>query len=179
MIEPPTPAATLSQALVPTRSLLIYTVLATVPILLIVGLLLSGRASTAVLITASYACFGASLFGLLLLLYELTLDVAGYPNYKLPVWSVLYLIVYLLSGFAFLFFGLHSAAPGRYFTGLNTTPTCVFLDSIYLSLSNFVGMSPDSSISIKSRSARFISLTECVIAMFINVVIITKFVNGF
>jgi hypothetical protein len=117
--------------------------------------------------------------GLGRLLFELTLDVAGYPEYKLPIWSVFYLIVYLISGFAFLFFAMHSGAPGRWIQGFASGPREGYLDSLYLSLCNYIGSAPDSSIRLTSQVARFLSVGQGVLSMFINVVIITKFVNSF
>ena len=170
---------TLNSAVTPTRSLLFYTLTATVPLAVIVGWLLFGPPKKTVFLSLSVVGLMVSVVGLGRLLYELTYDIAGYPEFKLPIWAVFYLIIYLVSGFAFVFFGLHVGAPGMFFKGLETAPKAAYLDSLYLSLSNYIGMSPDSSISARGQLPRFLSVIEGVLAMFINVVIITKFVNSF
>jgi hypothetical protein len=170
---------TLNAAVTPTRSLLFYTLTATVPLAVVIGWLLFGPPNKKVFLGLSVIGLVVSMVGLGRLLYELTYDIAGYPEFKLPIWAVFYLIIYLVSGFAFVFFGLHVGAPGRYFTGLETAPKAAYLDSLYLSLSNYIGMSPDSSISARGQLPRFLSVTEGVLSMFVNVVIITKFVNSF
>jgi uncharacterized membrane protein len=169
----------LGTEMTPTRSLLFYTLTATVPIVVITATLLftklSGRAlaflSLAAAIVATVA-FGR-------LIYEMTLDIAGFPDYKLPIWSVFYLVMYVISAFAFLFFGMHIGAPGRYFGGFNEGPKCAFLDALYLSLVDYIGAAPDASIKLKGQAARFLTVIQGVLSMFINVVIITKFVNSF
>jgi hypothetical protein len=170
---------TLNAAVTPTRSLLFYTLTSTAPLAVVVAWLLFGRPNKTVFLSLSVIGLIVSVVGLGRLLYELTYDIAGYPEFKLPIWAVFYLIIYLVSGFAFIFFGIHVGVPGRYFTGLETEPKAAFLDSLYLSLSNYIGMSPDSSISARGQLPRFLSVTEGVLAMFVNVVIITKFVNSF
>jgi uncharacterized membrane protein len=71
-------------------------------------------------------------------------------------------------------------APGRYFSGFDTTnPKLAFLDSVYLSLVDYIGVPPDSSITMNTRLPRFLSVIQGALSMFINVVIITKFVNSF
>jgi hypothetical protein len=107
------------------------------------------------------------------------MDIAGFPDYKLPIWSVLFLIVYLVSGFAFLFFAVHVAAPGVRFGGFEASSAGAFLDALYLSLCNFLGAAPDPSFTVKVQSMRYASVIEGLLAVFINLVIITKFVNSF
>jgi hypothetical protein len=111
-------------------------------------------------------------------MYETTLDIAGYPDYALPVWSVLYLIVYLVSGFTFVFFAMHVGNPGLFFSGFSSNVKNAFLDALYLSLSDYIGMSPDASFGVKTQSARFLTVGQGVLSMFLNVVIITKFVSS-
>jgi hypothetical protein len=177
-----TQAATvkLDAAVTPTRSLLFYTLTATIPIVVITSVLLFMRLSQENLqILASIAAL-TSLVGLTRLLYDMTLDVAGYPDYRLPIWSVFYLIIYLISGFAFLFFAMHLGSPGYYFGGLDIkNPKLAFLDVNYISLSNYINATPDASITFNTRAPRFMSVIQGMISMFINVVIITKFVNAF
>lgn len=175
-----TAQAKLNAAVTPTRSLLFYTLTATIPIAVITLVLLFMKDMSHKNL-ALLAVLGAitGLVGLGRLLYELTLDVAGFPDSKLPIWSVFYLIVYLVSGFSFLFFGYHMAAPGRYFSGFEDGPKPAFLDSLYLSLCNYIGVSPFGSISVKEQGMRFATVIQGVVSMFINVVIITKFVNTF
>ncbi len=169
----------LQGALQTKRSLLFYTLTATVPLIVITLVLLFTQLHGTWMMLLSVLGLITGLTGLGRLLFELTLDVAGYPDYKLPIWSVFYLIVYLISGFAFLFYARHSGAPGRYIQGFASNPREGYLDSLYLSLCNYIGSSPDSSIRLTSQVARFLSVGQGVLSMFINVVIITKFVNSF
>jgi hypothetical protein len=170
----------LDAAVTPTRSLLFYTVTATVPIVVITSVLLFMHLSRGTLQALATIAALTSLVGMSRLLYDMTLDVAGYPDYKLPIWSVFYLIIYLISGFAFLFFAMHLDAPGYYFGGLSVAnPKLAFLDVNYISLSNYINATPDASITFKTRSPRFMSVIQGALSLFINVVIITKFVNTF
>jgi hypothetical protein len=173
-------SANLTKELTPTRSLLFYTLTATIPIVAItlVLLFMSGMSrKNLALLSVLGAITG--LVGLGRLLYEMTLDIAGFPDYKLPIWSVFFLIVYLVSGFSFLFFGYHMAVPGKYFGGFSEGAKEGFLDSVYLSLCNYIGASPFGTISVKSQGMRFATVIQGVVSLFINVVIITKFVNSF
>jgi hypothetical protein len=170
----------LTDAVTPTRSLLFYTLTATIPLVVIAGVLLFTRLEGMTLMTLSLIGAITGFIGLGRLLYEMTLDVAGYPDYKLPIWSVFYLIVYTISAFAFLFFALHVAAPGRFFGGFNgASPKAAYLDALYISLCDYIGSTPDASFSMKTQGSRFMTVIQGVLSMFINVVIITKFVNSF
>ncbi len=170
----------LDAAITPTRSLLFYTLTATLPILVITGVLLFwhslGRTGLVTLATIGAI---TGLVGLGRLLYEMTLDIAGFPDYKLPIWAVFFLIVYLVSGFAFFFFGVHLAAPGKSFGGFATDPRESFLDATYISLCDYIGISPDPSITIKTQGIRYATVIQGFLSLFINLVIITKFVNSF
>jgi hypothetical protein len=170
--------AKISAAIIPTRSLWTYTLTATLPIAVVAALLLFGapRAWSAM---AAVIAAGVSMVAFWRLLYEMTYDIAGFPEYKLPVWSVLYLIVYLISGFAFTIFALASSFVGDFVGGISSNPKTSFLDSLYLSLSNYIGVAPDASFSWKSQGARFLSVTQGVLSMFLNIVVITKFVSAF
>jgi hypothetical protein len=174
-----TATAALAAAIVPTRSVLFYTLTATIPLIVITIVLLFFRLSRPTLrFLAILGCI-TGVIGLGRLLYELTLDVAGFPAYKLPIWSVFYLIIYLVSAFAFLFFALHIDAPDRYFAGFNTkNPKIAYLDALYLSLCDYIGTSPDG-IRMNTQTSRYLTVTQGLLSMFINVVIITKFVNVF
>jgi len=174
-----TPAATLARAMQPTRSLLFYTVTATLPLVLISAVLLFTHIDGTALITLSLLGAVTGVVGFGRLLYETTLDIAGYPDYKLPIWSVLYLIVYLVSTFTFLFFAMHISSPGRFFGGFGTNNTEAFLDAIYVSLCDYIGQSPDPSVGLKTQGTRFLAIGQGVLSMFLNVVIITKFVSAF
>lgn len=175
-----TATATLNAAITPTRSLDFYTLTATIPLFVITGVLLFMHVSRQTLTVLALLGVVTAIIGLGRLLYEMTLDIAGFPDYKLPIWAVFYLIVYLISGFTFLFFGLHMGTPGRYFGGFDTTnPKLAFLDSVYLSLVDYIAVPPDSSITMKTRLPRFLTVIQGVLSLFINVVIITKFVNAF
>jgi len=170
--------AKLNLALMPQRSLLFYTLTSVLPLVATAGLLLFTKSGPAVAGVAT-VCALVSLGGFLMLLYELVYDIAGYPEYKLPIWAVFYLLVYLINGFAFLIFALHAGEPGHYFGGLSTGPKEAFLDALYLSTSNYIGVAPDSSFTLKTQSARFLAVGQGLLSMFLNVVIITKFVGSF
>jgi hypothetical protein len=181
MVPPQADIATaaLNAAIMPNRSVLFYTLTATLPLIAISVALLFFRLSRRNLRLLALLGFITGVIGLGRLLYELTLDVSGFPEYKLPIWSVFYLITYLVSAFAFLFFALHIDAPDRYFAGFNTTnPKIAYLDALYVSLCDYIGSTPDG-ISMKTQASRFLTVTQGVLSMFINVVIITKFVNAF
>lgn len=167
-------------AIVPQRSLWFYTATATVPVILIVGVILLTKIRGVRLALLTSLGAVASAIGLGRLLYELTLDVAGAPEYKLPIWSVFYLIVYVVSFFTFVFFAMHIDNPGVHFGGFSGEGTrFAFVDSLYTSMWYYIGSAPDGSIKVKTQRARMLTVVEGLISMFINVVIITKFVSAF
>jgi len=170
----------LDAAITPTRSLVFYTLTATLPILVITGVLLFWRSlGRTGLVTLATIGAITGLVGLGRLLYEMTLDIAGFPDYKLPIWAVFFLIIYLISGFAFFFFGVHMAAPGSSFNGFATDPRAAFLDATYLSLCDYIAVAPDPSITLKTQGMRYATVIQGFLSLFINLVIITKFVNSF
>jgi len=170
--------AKLSAALVPTRTLSFYTMTASLPILVIAAVLLftplKGRWLTGLSVVGALV----GIVGLGRLLYDVTLDIAGFPDYQLPVWSVFYLIVYVVSAFCFIIFAIHTSSPGTYFDGLETSNQSAFLDALYMSLIGYVGIS-DADFTAKTRGSRFLGVGQAIVSMFINVVIITKFVTTF
>ena len=168
--------AKLNRALMPQRSLLFYTLTSVLPLVAMAGVLLFTNSASAGIATV---CALVSLGGFLMLMYELVYDIAGYPEYRLPIWAVFYLIIYLISGFAFVIFALGVGAPGHYFGGLAASPKEAFLDALYLSTSNYIGVAPDPSFTLKTQSARFLAVGQGLLSMFLNVVIITKFVGSF
>jgi hypothetical protein len=169
----------LSQAVTPTRSLLFYTLTAALPLAVIVACLLFFCLSRPVLgfLSAIGALVSAGACGKLL--YDLTLDVAGFPDFKLPVWAVFYLIVYVVMFFTFVFFTLHLTMPDVYLGGVGGNNQLAFLDTLYLSLSNYLNAMPDPTVVVKGRTSRFLAMVQALMSMFINIVIITKFVNTF
>lgn len=180
MIDTTNPQQKLSSAIAPSRSLLFYTVTATVPLVIVIAALLLLHLSMRALgfISAIAAAIAVGALGRLV--HDLTLDIAGYPDFKLPIWAVGYLVVYLVTGFAFSYFAIHALWPGKNFVGFHSMdPRAAFLDALYLSLCNYIGSSPDASIGLASRLTRYMSVSEGLLAMFVNVVIITKFVNAF
>jgi hypothetical protein len=70
-------------------------------------------------------------------------------------------------------------SPGTFFGGVAINDKEAFLDSVYLSTSNYMGVSPDPAFSARTQGARFISIVQGMLSMFLNVVIITKFVSSF
>ena len=140
----------------PKRDLSFFTLTAFIPIAIMAALLLM-RFTGKFLTGVSILCAMVAAVGFGRLLYETTLDVAGYPDYQLPVWAVLYLVLYLISGFTFVFLAL---GPGS------------FSDALYMSLVSYVG-------NPTGGPYRFNEITETLLSMFVNVVVITKFVSAF
>jgi hypothetical protein len=171
--------ARLQAAVVPARSVLFYTLTATLPLIAIAAVLLFTHVDGRGLLVLSVLGAIVGFIGLGRLLYEIVLDVAGFPDYTLPIWSVFYLIVYVISSFAFLFYALIRSAPDVYFDGVSRDAKMGYLDALYLSLSNYIGVTPDPAITTPARAARFLSVGQGTMALFINLVIITKFVNTF
>jgi hypothetical protein len=153
--------------------------IAAVPVAVILATLLMTQIRGTPLMVIAAMAAAACFVGFVTLLYEITFDIAGYPDYRLPVWSVLYLIIYLINGFAFTIFAMNTVMPGRWITGVATDEKTALFDSLYISMSNYIGVTPDPSFSSKSHSARFLSVGQGVVSMFLNVVIITKFVSSF
>jgi hypothetical protein len=172
------PSVKLTAAMQTTRSLLFYTLTATLPLVIITAILLFTRLKGTALVALSLIGALCGIVGFGRLLYETTLDIAGYPDYKLPIWSVFYLIVYLISAYAFLTFALHVGNPGYFFEGFPASDKAAFLDALYISSCSYIGRSPDTFL-MKTQTARFLSVSQGILSMFLNVVIITKFVNAF
>jgi hypothetical protein len=105
------------------------------------------------------------------LLYETTMELAGFPEYAMPVWTVLYLIIYLISGFTFVYFTMHLTSPGYYFSGFAKSNDIAFLDAFYISASNYLGM---NSLDLNNQTSRLLSVCNGIFSMMLNVVIITK-----
>ena len=172
------PHNTLEAALIPQRSLWFFTVTATVPIAVLIMVLLLTRSSARTLGVLSMIGGIVAIVGFGELLYELTMDIAGFPDFHLPAWAVFYLVVYLITGFTFLFFGIHIRSPGE-FGGFEGNNKAAFLDALYVSLCNFVGSSPGGGIRFRTQFLRFMVIIESLLSMFVTVVILTKFVNVF
>ena len=169
----------LNQAFTPHRSLLFYTLTSVLPLVAISAILLFTKSSGGTLAVIASLCALVSLTGFLILSYELVYDIAGHPDYRLPIWAVIYLFVYLVSGFAFVIFALHVGGPGHYFGGVATSDKEALFDALYLSISNYIGISPDPSFTARTQSSRFLSVGQGLLSMFLNVVIIAKFVGSF
>jgi uncharacterized membrane protein len=54
-----------------------------------------------------------------------------------------------------------------------------YLDALYSSLWYYIGSAPDAAITINTPVARLLTVSQGLMSMFINVVIITKFVGTF
>lgn len=173
-------AQRVNAAMTPTRSMLFYTLTATVPVLVIAGVILFTKIRGTTLITLALMGTITSLIALGRILYDLTLDIAGSPDYKLPIWAVFYMIVYVVAGFSYLYFAMHLAAPLKHFGGFNTSSVKLsYLDSLYSSLWYYIGAPPAPPISVDTPLARLLTVGQGLMSMFINVVIITKFVGTF
>jgi hypothetical protein len=173
-------SATFDAAFVETRDLSYFMVSAVAPLVVILGLVLLTSVGGRMLGFLALAGGVIVLLALLKLLHDLVYDIAGYPDYKMPVWTVLYSILYIIEGFTFLFFGLHLVSPSVHYTGIATgSGGTAFLDCLYLSLARTFGISPESSFQAKSQVARFLPVIQGGLTMFLNIVIITKFVTAF
>ena len=171
--------ATLQAAFVETRDLSYFMISAVAPIVVILGLVLLTSVRGKSLGYLSLVGGVIVLLALLKLLHDLVYDIAGYPDYKMPVWTVLYSILYIIEGFTFLFFGLNLVAPSVHYTGIATGVATAFLDCLYLSLARTFGVPPEASFQAVSQVARFLPVIHGGVMMFLNIVIITKFVTAF
>ena len=154
--------AKFSAAINPTRDLSFFTLSAFVPIAIISGALLLHLKNRWVMSIVTGVCVLISLAGFGRLMYETTLDIAGYPDFRMPVWVVFYLVVYLISGFTFLFFW-----SGHKFSQK------ALMNAFYASLSGYIGN------PVEHPTLRFFAILQTFLSSFIHVVIITKFVNAF
>lgn len=173
-------SARLNAAVTPTRSMLFYTLTATIPVFIITAVILFTNIRGTALITLALMGSITSIIALGRILYDLTLDIAGSPDYRLPIWAVFYLIIYGVAGFAYLYFAMHLSAPLKHFGGFVAGGASqAFLDSLYSSLWFYIGAPPAPPISVETALARMVTVTQGFLGMFINVVIITKFVSTF
>ena len=177
-----TAQSTFNDAFLQTRDLNFYLLSAVIPAAVVLGLVLFTSVSSSVhrtLLGAASLIAGivvtAALF---ILLHDLIYDIAGYPDYKMPVWTILYSILYVIEGFTFLFFGLHSIQPGVNYVGIEDGQKGL-VDCLYLSLARTFNVVPEGGIEPKTQLARFLPLLQSGMMMFLNVVIITKFVSAF
>jgi hypothetical protein len=173
--------ATFQDAFLESRDLSFFLMSAVVPVIIIVGLILFTGCRGRWLGGLSLLCGVIVLLALIRLLHDLVYDIAGYPDYKLPVWAVLYSILYIVEGFTFLFFGLHLVAPQQHYSGIaaDKLVTTGFIDCLYLSLARTFAIPPEASFQAKSQLARFLPVVQGGLMMFLNIVIITKFVTSF
>lgn len=169
-----------NSAYIPTRSLTFFTVTAIMPIVFILVLVLFVPIRNSFLATCSLLAATVSLTGFCRLIYELVYDIVGFPEYKLPIWSAFYLLLYIMSIFTFCIFSLHLYRPGINYSGISTKNTgSALTESLYISLTNITTLSPDASIRYHTPIARFINVTESISVIFIELVIITKIVQSF
>jgi hypothetical protein len=173
--------ATFQDAFLESRDLSFFLISAVVPVIIVVGLILFTGCRGRWLGGLSLLCGVIVLLALIRLLHDLVYDIAGYPDYKLPVWAVLYSILYIVEGFTFLFFGLHLVAPQQHYIGIaaDKLVTTGFIDCLYLSLARTFAIPPEASFQAKSQLARFLPVVQGGLMMFLNIVIITKFVTSF
>ena len=75
---------------------------------------------------------------------------------------------------------MHLNAPETHFSGFSKDGTrFAFVDALYTSMWYYIGAAPDASITVGTQQGRMLTVVEGLISMFINVVIITKFVSTF
>ena len=173
--------ATFNAAFDESRDLTFFLLSALGPVIVIVGLVLLTSIRGSLLGYLSLAGGLVALVALLKLLHDLIYDIAGFPDYKMPVWAILYSILYVIEGFTFLFFGLHLIAPGMNYVGITNGGhvTEGLIDCLYLSVARTFGVLPEGSIRPKTQVARFLPVIQSALMMFLNIVIITKFVTAF
>lgn len=170
--------ATFNDAFFQSRDLSFYLLSAVIPAVVVLGLILFASLHRTLLGVISLIAGIVVTVALVTLIHDLVYDIAGYPDYKMPVWTILYSILYLIEGFTFLFFGLHSIQPGVNYVGIEEGQKG-FVDCLYLSLARTFGVVPEGGIEPKTQVARFLPLLQSGMMMFLNVVIITKFVSAF
>ena len=173
-----TAQATFNDAFLQTRDLNFYLLSAVIPAVVVLGLVLFTSVHRTLLGTGSLIAGVVVTAALFILLHDLIYDIAGYPDYKMPVWTILYSILYVIEGFTFLFFGLHSIQPGVNYVGIEDGQKGL-VDCLYLSLARTFNVVPEGGIEPKTQLARFLPLLQSGMMMFLNVVIITKFVSAF
>ena len=173
-----TAQATFNDAFLQSRDLNFYLLSAVIPAVVVLGLVLFTSVHRTLLGAASLIAGIVVTAALFILLHDLIYDIAGYPDYKMPVWTILYSILYVIEGFTFLFFGLHSIQPGVNYTGIKDGQEGL-VDCLYLSLARTFNVVPEGDIRPKTQVARFLPLLQSGMMMFLNVVIITKFVSAF
>jgi hypothetical protein len=173
-----TAQATFNDAFLQSRDLSFYLLSALIPAVVVLGLVLFTSMHRSLLGAVSLIAGIIVTAALFTLLHDLIYDIAGYPDYKMPVWTILYSILYVIEGFTFLFFGLHSIQPGVNYVGIEEGQKGL-VDCLYLSLARTFGVPPEGGIEPKTQLARFLPLLQSGMMMFLNVVIITKFVSAF
>jgi hypothetical protein len=167
------------QAYTTTRSFIFYNTTATIPLLIIAAILLFTNIRGTPLFVITILGAITSFVGFSRLIQELIRDIIGDPDNRLPVWSVFYLIIYLLSFFTYVFFGIHLKYPGKYYEGISLASAKeAFIDSVYLSLCDYISVAPEGITSTR-QITRFLNVIHGMLSMFVNVVIITKFVDSF
>lgn len=167
------------QAYTASRSFIFYNSTATIPLLIIAAILLFTNIRGTPLFVVTVLGAITSFVGFGRLISELVRDIVGDPDNRLPVWSVFYLIIYLLSFFTYVFFGIHLKSPGKYYEGISMASAKeAFIDSVYLSLCDYISVAPEGITSTK-QITRFLNVFHGMLSMFVNVVIITKFVDSF
>lgn len=157
--------ATYSSAINPTRNLTFFTITAFAPMMILTGALLLGlrsRMPLAILCIVSTLVAGV---GLGRLLYEILLDISGYPDFKLPVWIVIYLFMYIVSGFTAIYFIVDRKK--------NFSPE-QFTTALFHGIEGYLGQ-PFTG----DPAFRFIGIIQNLLSAFIHAVIITKFVSAF
>ena len=176
-----TAQATFNDAFLQSRDLSFYLLSAVIPATVVLGLILFASLHRTLLGAVSLIAGIVVTVALITLIHDLVYDIAGYPDYKMPVWTILYSILYVIEGFTFLFFGLHLIQPGVNYTGIGTGTHLQegLVDCLYLSLARTFGVVPEGDIRPKTQVARFLPLLQSGMMMFLNVVIITKFVSAF
>lgn len=166
--DPKDPEVTYSAAVNPTRNLTFFTLTAFAPMLILTGALLLGVTSKSILAVICLICSLVAGVGLVRLLYEILLDISGYPDYKLPVWSVVYLLMYIVSGFTAIYYFLDQK------DGKKGLPSEKFYNSLFHGIEGYLGQPYTGD-----QSNRFISITQNLLSALVHAVIITKFVSAF
>jgi len=168
-----------SEAFFPKRSMMFHVVTSTTPFILMSAILLWTNLSGSWLIPVCILCGVISFIGFSKILYEITLDIAGFEEFVLPVWSVLFLMIDIIAVFAFIYFAMHISNPGYYFKGFAKMEKVAFMDALYLSISNYILHYPDGAYSFNTRGTRYLLVFQSFVCMFLSMITITEFITSF
>jgi len=167
------------EAIIPQRSMAFYNYTSLGPFIVIAAALMLTSIRGTGLAIISICCGLICFVGFCRLAYETTLEIAGFKEYLLPIWSVFYLIFYEIAVFAFLFFGMHTAAPGHFFGKFSQDTELAFLDSYYLSLCNYIVHYPNVKYTFKTYGTNMLMGIQSLLSSILTLLLVTEFISAF